>query len=896
MSKLSIKTTFEVAHTIRPIYTGGGLSLDASGRVLAACVDEDVVLTNLDTGDLLATVEGDGETVTSLASPVPHMEVEILKTLKPHTSPVVTTAVDETNALLATGAADGSVKVWDLKRGYATHAFHGHGGVISALHFFQTSDSQPKSIDTRVYKNEEKRDTIATVGFRLASGSEDGKVRIWDLHKRTIIASLESHVSVVRAISFSASEDVLLTASRDKTLILWDAQTWKQKRLIPALESIEAAGFLADESLCYSAGENGRLRIWDPSRGSEITAEQEIASEQDAIVAVQYHRNLSYIMTVHVDQTLRLHSVEPLHTLVAGTKISPLPVIRRLSGNDDEIIDIACAGPDRSIAALATNSEFIRLVSTRQSKEQDDKARSFYFGADIAHLEGHSDIIICLTVDWSGHWLATGAKDNTARLWRIDPESSTYECVAVLTGHAESLGAISFSQAIPPSSSAAFKDPFNHPPAFLITGSQDKTIKRWDLSKIAAALSSKTAVRSIKALYTRKAHDKDINAVDVDHSSLFFASGSQDRTAKIWSVEDGSVAGILRGHKRGVWSVKFAPKGTPAVVTESGKSTNLGMVATASGDKTIKLWSLSDYSCLLTFEGHTNSVLKCLWLPPPKLETEHEDISSRGAINLKPLIASAGADGLVKIWSPYTAELETTLDNHVDRVWALATPLLASTLDGPASPKTPETDYSLISGGADSAVTFWKDTTSATLSEAVQATSARIEQDQQLQNYINAGAYREAITLALQLNHPGRLLHIFTAALDQSNEDKSNKSVTGNPDIDAVLQTLDTDHLRLLLCRLRDWNTNARTAPVAQRILNALVKFYPAGKFVDMATGRRPLPLEGEARTKSKIISEKDVLEALDVYTERHYKRAEELIDESHLVDWVLGEMDGLLV
>jgi len=37
----------------------------------------------------------------------------------------------------------------------------------------------------------------------------------------------------------------------------------------------------------------------------------------------------------------------------------------------------------------------------------------------------------------------------------------------------------------------------------------------------------------------------------------------------------------------------------------------------------------------------------------------------------------------------------------------------------------------------------------------------------------------------------------------------------------------------------------------------------------------------------------KEVLNALAVYTDRHYRRIEELVDESYLVEWVLGEMDG---
>ncbi|KAN0075720.1 WD40-repeat-containing domain protein [Elaphomyces granulatus] len=957
MSKITVKTTFEPSRTLRPIYTGGSTSLDASGRLLATCVGEDALIVNLETGDQLVNLEGDGEVVTSLAiassashvvvcsrsismriyslSPYdessPIIEAKLLKTLKPHTSPVVTTVIDCTSTLLATGGADGLIKVLDIRGGYVTHTFHGHGGVISALCFFEVF-AQSNETDSFNQKKKSKRkgggsrdvkmvddgtsETDSLSGFRLASGSEDGKVRVWDLHKRKSIAGLDSHVSVVRGLSFSPAENALLSASRDKTIIIWDVRTWKIRRIIPALESVEAAGFISDTALCFTGGEKGRLRVWNANRGNEVTQEQSPADEIEAIVAIQYSPGLPFIMTVHADQTLRLHSLGPLAEYKQGLSVEPMPVLRRISGNDDEVIDLAYVGPDRSMLAMATNTESIRVVSIGPpAVEMPEHNR--YFGVDVTHLDGHEDIIICIDVDWSGHWLATGAKDNNARLWRLDPETSSYTCFAIFTGHAESIGAISLPRCSPPASTSTYHHPLNYPPAFLFTGSQDRTIKRWDSGKLKS--SEPHQPHSPKALYTRKAHEKDINALDVNHTSTLFASASQDRTVKIWSAEDGSVVGVLRGHKRGVWSVRFAPRDTPIVSVDSGTSTSRGMVVTGSGDKTVKLWSLSDYSCLLTFEGHSNSVLKVLWLPPPQLSTSEDEESqtiSRHAAAVRPLIASAAADGLVKIWSPYTGELEATLDNHTDRVWALATPTpsgsrvdtkMSPSPENAASQKTTRisSPYALISGSADSTVTFWTDTTSAALSAAVAANSARIEQDQQLQNYIRASAYREAITLALQLNHPGRLLSLFTAAINDADGsscqqptnsapaslEDSNRSLTGNPEIDTVLQSLDRENLYTLLLRVRDWNTNARTAKVAQRILYSLVRSYPPSTFVELATD--PSLTRRGSNKGSRGPGMKEVLDALAVYTDRHYRRIDELVDESYLVEWVLGEMDG---
>ncbi|KAL8692974.1 MAG: hypothetical protein Q9224_003851, partial [Gallowayella concinna] len=802
-SRTNVITTFEPERVIQPIYTGGDVALDSEGRILVTCLGEEAVLTDLKTGRALARLEGDGEVLTALAKDGPSTLTPILlRTLKPHSTPVITITIDRSGTLLGTGSADGVVKVWDIRGGFATHTLRGHNGVISALHFFE-STSEPMSEISSKQKKKRQKETdsggdrmdgvvngdTATARFRLASGSEDGKIRIWDLSKRKSIATLDSHVSVVRDIEFSPILNVLVSGSRDKTAIIWDAQTWTATRVIPVIEIVEAVGFIKESNLLFTGGDSGRLRIWDSQTGRELTKEQTAGGEGDEIIRVLQNSGSQFLLTVHADQSLLLHSTSCLSQGSPSSQIEPLPLIRRISGTHDEIIDLAYVTPDRSLLALATNSESIRLVSlATQTSDLSSASNEHYFGADVALLQGHEEIIICLDVDSTGCWLATGAKDNTARLWKIDHARQSYDHYATFTGHAESLGAISLAQ----QPSSLNSDPFAHPPIFLLTGSQDKTVKRWNIGKLLNPKNSGSKSQPLsRALYTRKAHDKDINAISINHNNTLFASASQDRTVKIWSIDEGEVQGILRGHRRGVWSVMFAPKDTPAISGDSTgpASTRHGVVLTGSGDKTVKIWSLTDYSCLRTLEGHTNSVLKVLWLPLRSSEdatTHHK----------RPVqIASAGGDGLVKIWDANTGEPACTLDNHTDRIWAL-------TVD-------PSTN-TLVSGGGDSVVTFWKDTTSRTIAATAAASTERVEQEQQLMNYVHAGSYREAITLALALNHPARLLSLFQGVVDRNPPEEG--SLSGLKSVDEVLMHLSDEQLLELLRRLRDWNTNARTA------------------------------------------------------------------------------------
>ena len=795
------------------------------------------------------------------------------RTLKPHTSPVITATIDSTGTLLATGSADGVVKVWDIRGGYVTHTFRGHAGLISALHFFQTSNPEPEP-KAKINKRKRSKNNLwdgevltnghaSTAAFRLASGSEDGKIRIWDLARRISVATLDSHLSVVRGFDYDPGANLLISASRDKTSIVWDAGTWQSKMVVPVLEGLEAVAFLEKGRFFCTGGETGRLRIWSVESGEEITQEQKAGGEGDAMIYILQNSKLDFLLSVHADQSLVLHATANLTDVASyHVPIAPLPILRRISGTHDEIIDLAYVTTDRSLLALATNSEDIRLVSLATSNDNSSLAASAsYFGADVALLKGHEDIVVSLSVDWSGCWLATGAKDNTARLWRLDHASKSYQSYATFTGHAESILATCLPSNPPPTGSSEYSRPLDHAPPFLITGSQDRTIKRWIIPKPSSSSPTSSVTISVpaRALYTRKAHDKEINAIAISPSSALFASASLDRTVKIWSTEEGEVQGILRGHRRGVWSVTFAPKGALPISGDNGPaSSNRGLIITGSGDKTVKLWSLNDYSCIRTLEGHNGSALRVLWLPlPSSLDTSTAQTSAKRS----PQIASAGGDGLVKVWDASTGEVAATLDNHTEKIWALTV--------------NPDTKL-LVSGGGDGVITFWKDTSIETAAKTSAAATERVEQDQELQNYIHRGNYREAITLALALNHPARLLSLLQGVVDTNPQETD--SISGLKAADEVLSSLSDEQILSLLFRVRDWNTNARTSPVAQRLLNVVVKSYSAER------------LAGLGKRKGG----REVVDALRVYTERHYRRVEELWGESWVVEFLLGEMDQL--
>jgi WD40 repeat protein len=100
------------------------------------------------------------------------------------------------------------------------------------------------------------------------------------------------------------------------------------------------------------------------------------------------------------------------------------------------------------------------------------------------------------------------------------------------------------------------------------------------------------------------------------------ASGSSDKTVRLWDSTTGAPRGTLEGHSRSVNTVAFSPDGK--------------LVASGSGDKTVKLWDLTTGASRDTLEGHSDSVCIVIFSPDGKL------------------VASGSHDNTVRLWDSVT--------------------------------------------------------------------------------------------------------------------------------------------------------------------------------------------------------------------------------------------------
>jgi WD40 repeat protein len=141
-------------------------------------------------------------------------------------------------------------------------------------------------------------------------------------------------------------------------------------------------------------------------------------------------------------------------------------------------------------------------------------------------------------------------------------------------------------------------------------------------------------------LQTLEGHSSYVSSVTFSPDSTRLASASYDRTVKIWDASSGACLQTLEDHSDWVSSVAFSPDST--------------RLASASHDRTVKIWDASSGTCVHTLKDHSNVVTSVAF--------SHD--STR--------LASASYDRTVKIWDASSGACVHTLKGHSDWVSSVA--------------------------------------------------------------------------------------------------------------------------------------------------------------------------------------------------------------------------------
>ena len=487
-----------------------------------------------------------------------------------------------------------------------------------------------------VHSNSVYNAVFSLDGKKIVTASKDSTAKIWDAESGMLIQTLIGHEGRINSAVFSPASPIdpdggkkIVTASNDSTAKIWETESGRLIQSFGGHEGeVRSAVFSPDGKKIMTISRDNTAKMWDVETGRVIHT---FIEHMTPIYFAVFSPNGKKIVTNSINKTAKIwdaESMKEIHTL-AGHESDFYRAV--FSPNGNKIVTTA-----RDYTAIIWDAKSGKKIHTL--KVQDD-----YLDGAVFSPDGNKIVTISRTA---------------AKIW--DVESGTV--IHTLAGHGKNVFSAIFSP-----------DGKN-----IVTASSDKTAKIWD-------------AESGTEIYTLTGHEDYVyNAVfspacdDDPVGGKIIVTISSDNSAKIWNIESGRVIQKFPGYYKNVFHGPFSPDGTKIVTVctdstakmwdiESGRVIHTfsreddvdiavfspaciddpvgGIkILTVSRDTTAKIWDAVSYQVIHTLTGHKASVLSAIFSPDGKK------------------ILTASKDSTAKIWDAESGREIYTLRGHVGQV------------------------------------------------------------------------------------------------------------------------------------------------------------------------------------------------------------------------------------
>ena len=508
---------------------------------------------------------------------------------------------------------------------------------------------------------------ISPDGGLIVTGSEDRTVRLWKI-EGTLLNTFKKHQAAVWDVAFSGDSQLIASASRDRTVKLWNRDGKFLNTFTGHQDEVLGIAFSPDGQTIASASRDRTVKLWN--RDGRLV--DTLDDHQSSVWKAVFSPDGQMIVTASEDKTLKLWKLDAR---------GEFKLERTLISHTNEVRNVAFSPDGRLIASVSLD----RTAKVWQAKS----------GKLLHTLESHNSPVVGVVFSPDGQIIATAGWDNTLKIWNLEgallktikiekkrirdidisPDGKSIASASeqdivklikldnpllkVLRSHSEPIIDVTF---IPQRN-------------IIATASDDQTVKLWgkDGSLLTTFKSPQDSVLGIASSRdgrklvsghwngainflqiensnqpqihlnkTIKGHKVGVWRVAVSPNDKIIATASEDKTAKIWDWQ-GNLINSLNGHKDVVKAIAF--------------SLDSNIVATASYDMTVKLWNIQGKN-IATLKQHHHSVTAL-------------DISHDGK-----LMVTADLNGTIKLWQieprvsgkEITVKLDKAFQAHTDAV------------------------------------------------------------------------------------------------------------------------------------------------------------------------------------------------------------------------------------